>query len=303
MQQTVYLHIYFDDFNKLKKKTIHTKLACVYLAIANLPYTQQSKRDQILLSLVCKRNDLKGSRNKLEIFFEPLISAIQEINADPIILDNNYSVKIKLCSSINDNLAANELTDVSMCFRWDACRYCMIKLDQIADFNRNEKEAEARILSENHIYKEIQFEGILYSPDLFHDLNEGCIEFVINALLIQMQRQERVNLLLNAKALKIHFKGSIVSGIVDGKISGTGMEKYDFFVLFSIFYCQQRNTNLYKLFLLLRKIVNFALSPFLEKDDLLTFELDCKKFNLEFSKIFRTDKNKKPSRFIEKFKI
>lgn len=48
----------------------------------------------------------------------------------------------------------------------------------------------------------------------------------------------------------------------------------------------KRESNIWKLHILLRKIINFVLSPEVVKDDLTEFESDCRLFNHQFSRLF-----------------
>lgn len=65
----LYLQVYFDDVTKSRAETHkNTKLSVVYLTLSNLPYSKQSKRDQILLSLICRRKDLIDRDGLIEFF-------------------------------------------------------------------------------------------------------------------------------------------------------------------------------------------------------------------------------------------
>lgn len=155
----IYLQVYFDDLTKARSGTQkHTKLSIVYLTISNLPYSRQSKRDQIMLSLICKRKDLID-RDGLKEFFKPLTDSINEIKDNPIRLDNGYIVHMVINSVVADNPASNELNGICMSFRWNACRSCEVYLDQIRPNNLTNMRSNARETSEEQIFKDTEFEG------------------------------------------------------------------------------------------------------------------------------------------------
>lgn len=151
----IYLQVYFDDLTKARVGTQkQTKLSVVYLTISNLPYSKQSKRYQIMLSLICKRKDLRD-RNGLIEFFQPLVSSINEINSNPIRLSNSFNVSVVVSSVVADNPASNELNGICMSFRWNACRNCEIFLDEIRSANIEHFRAEARSQNDEHIFKDV----------------------------------------------------------------------------------------------------------------------------------------------------
>lgn len=87
--------------------------------------------------------------------------------------------------------------------------------------------------------------------------------------------------------MRSFFSNGLVGGIKEAKVIGTGAQKYDLLMHFSIV-CKtiDRNLEIWKLHLLLKRILNFVLSPEVLKDDLTEFEAECRLFNLQFSRLF-----------------
>lgn len=148
------------------------------MTISNLPYAKQSKREEIFLSTIAKRSDINNPTD-LEKFFKPLVQAINELNSNPIRLTDDCKVNIVVASVCADGPASNEIHGICRSFRWDACKYCKIRLDDIRNMNLTGKQAEQRVISTNHLLKECCHVGMLFAPDVFHDLMEGKNNFSI----------------------------------------------------------------------------------------------------------------------------
>ena len=102
-----------------------------------------------------------------------MIDFINQIIASPIELSNGCKVKIVVASCVCDNPASIELHGICRSFLWNACKYCQIYLDEIVDFNRQRLDAEERVMNSDRIFNQVAYRGILFAPDVFHDLNEG----------------------------------------------------------------------------------------------------------------------------------
>ena len=289
----MYLQVYFDDFDTSKHGgSKHTKLSTVYLTFSNLPYAKQSKRDEILLSLLCKRSDIKNRQN-LEQFFEPLANSINSINDDPIKLTDGYKVKVCVCCVVADNPASNELHKICRSFRWNACKFCEIYLDQIREYNANRMDAEERPMNPEHIFRDVWYIGRLFAPDIFHDLNEGVVPVLTNAILKKITRENRATIEHDCKTkFKKYLANGLVSGIVNAQVGGSGAQKMDFFMILPFVNNYfSKSSSLWKLYLLLRRIICVCFSTQMMQIDLDQFEIECRKFNNIFFKMFETNNN------------
>lgn len=162
-------------------------------------------------------------------------------------------------------------------------------LDDIRKNNLDNFKANERPINPSHLFKDISYEGNLFAPDVFHDLNQGVISIIVNALLKKCSKQQRIQIENICKEnFKSYFKNGLVSGIEKACISGTGIQKYDFFIIFSII-CNyiSKTSNLWKLYLQLRFIINTCLSDYIMRIDLDEFEYECNKFTRWFSQLFK----------------
>lgn len=263
-----------------------------------MPYSKQCKRDQILLSLISKRSDIKDPSN-FKQFFEVLINSLNQINSDPINLSNGWIVKVNLQAVVADNLASNELQSICRCFRWDACKYCLIYQDDIRNdfiqrYNNlesddleaeNERLADLiRDLTEDQIFSRVDFSGPLYAPDVFHDINEGIVPLIINWLLRKASPSARK---LIQQRCRRETPEAAVYNIEKFNIKGTGVQKLLFFYYFPIFFNSiSKTSNEWKLYLALRVIINFSLSPSLYEQDIDLFNRKCIEFCYYFTFFF-----------------
>lgn len=78
------IDLYGDEFDTKTGQSSGdlTKMTAIYLSFANIPYKDQCKRSDILLStLISKRNLIQVTIFNL---FQPLIRALRDLNKDPI---------------------------------------------------------------------------------------------------------------------------------------------------------------------------------------------------------------------------
>ena len=170
---TLQLNISFDDFNPLDSNSPGTsshKQSAVYGSFSNLSYSTQCKREDVFVLMLTKREDL--DKIDLEEFFEPLISEIEEINANPIILKNGLKCKIGFVGICADNLGANELLRITKCFRSRACKYCTISYKELQNPNHFLKSFKKRKHSRS-IFRRLNKKRMHFIADLFHDIHEG----------------------------------------------------------------------------------------------------------------------------------
>lgn len=90
-------------------------------------------------------------------------------------MTHNFYVKVKLAVCVADLSASHHLQNIINTFRWLACQYCSIGTsDKLKEFNSElGKKAPASPLSESHVFADMNLEGRVFAPDIFHILNEG----------------------------------------------------------------------------------------------------------------------------------
>lgn len=104
-----------------------------------------------------------------------------------------------------------------------------------------------------------------------------------------VQYNQRVQMV--RRGLDKVFLNTFYINVSDGhaKLHGTGMQKYEFFVLFALIdYKVTRSSLNYQVYYLLRAIVDFCLSPKIRRDDLAFYECLVKKFLTIFKQAFPT---------------
>lgn len=171
----VFLMVYTDDFDisdSSSSSSTNTKVTACYTAISNLKYEQQSKRDDIFLSIVALRSQFDIM--KKEKYFKPLIDSINDLNSNPIRLSNGLKIKLILNTFIGDNSASNEVMGISRGFGRGtySCKWCVVGYDDLQKkeiryvFNEREEPSD-------NILKECEHTKTIFTPDIFHDINFG----------------------------------------------------------------------------------------------------------------------------------
>ena len=268
------ISIFFDDFNPFDSQSPSgsaQKQSAVYYVINNLPYELQSKRDQIFTMAIAKR--LVVDYITFEQFFDKIISAIEKLNENPIVIDG-LKFKFHVLCVISDNLGANQLLRISTCFRSKCCKYCKVsykKLQKLKNVTKN----WPRRFHFNSVFNRLQRKHLLV-PDLFHDLNEGVILKVLRPILKKysndfgylFQRIEAIN----------WPNGRIKSINKEGNLKGNGCQVFDFFLLLPFICPEMRNSKEYRVYLQLRKLVNFFMARFFVKSDLKRIKREVERF-------------------------
>jgi hypothetical protein len=176
-QIIIELDIYGDEFDtKVGQSSGNlTKLTAIYYTIGNVPYYQQSKRQDILLSTIISKQNMSS----VTIFnlFKPFVHSLNELNHNPIKIDNFYFT-FRIKASIGDNLFSNLAAKVCANFTLDACRDCGISFKDLILFHSDQlslnKLPKARTLNPNHALKDAPYDAPdLYVKDTTHDLDEG----------------------------------------------------------------------------------------------------------------------------------
>ena len=100
---------------------------------------------------------------------------LREISINPITMSNGkgeiFECDVEVCSVTADNLAMNQMMGIPCGFSNSQC--CQFSTIKFGTFNVPIVERDLDQL--NHVFIDIPFIGRLYSPDLFHDINEASL--------------------------------------------------------------------------------------------------------------------------------
>lgn len=229
------IELYCDEFSTSDSASAakrRTKIFVVYFTINNLPYYLQSKRDAIFLCLVTTRHELK--KLTIEKFFKPLIDDIKRLQI-PTDFGLDKDVTAYLSAIIADNLESNELANLTRGFNSDSCKSCKILhkdfqlksyYENAANFTLLDNVLRRDYRNSNHIFKDIMRTENIFTFDAFHDLNEGTIPKLMNALIkIHYKTKENFDS-LNQAIRKTSFYHGKVAKIDKNNptVRGTGMQ-------------------------------------------------------------------------------
>lgn len=286
----LYFDLYYDEVNKSKRTNKNTNISLVYLSVANLNYKFKSKRNSIGLVAAAKRSVVEQITHR--VFFDTIAEEINSLV--PIILTktNNRTGQtadfkfIPIFFSVKaDNKGAHEMIiDIPQSFSsGQACRRCYINYSNLA-VNKN---SGTRSLPSNHVFSICDyFTDNLYSFCWFHDICEGVVERLLHCLLKSEPASylELLNEKVQTVCKKIYKRNKLSSFTItkkdqEIKLKGTGVQKLLFFNLYSLVNDKYgRNTNQWKCYFLLRKIINVCSTDEIYREDLPRFKALCSKF-------------------------
>ena len=212
------IEVHGDDIKVAQKSCLsynRHKILCIFFTINNLNYTNRSKRKDIYLTIICRRDfvNLIG----LDEVLAPLIDDINYLNINGIdieLLDEQRSInyKCELTILIADNLMAHEMCGVRLVFNsGHICRFCYATYKEIQENfeinhfikrtkeNFNEDLANLKALQEcsskvknvngvidNHQFSQMYTEFDIFkviTADPMHDIEEGILP-ILNVLIL-----------------------------------------------------------------------------------------------------------------------
>lgn len=292
---TIQLQGFFDDFTNVKRNPKSNKFCVVILGINNLPLKHTAKRSDHFLSLIAKRKCVDAIG--IDAFLKPLLEDIRSLNEQNNVF-GEVLIRVKLTQFAGDNLAIHELMKLTRNFRRDSCRHCLVTYQQLQLLNPDIVITE-RLLNDLHCLHQHFGSSYNYSADIFHDLCHGVILKLMCFILVTFYNGDYSSLLADYKAIPV--KHGRIEGIhkTTGKISGTGTQILEFFLLFSYLDSKVNRYGVHwGLYVLLREIVLFCFHPVVHEVELNQFHQNIVNFQLEFFKhiVFPTknlSKNKK----------
>lgn len=269
----LHLQLFTDDIS-LRDRGSHNEII-VGGSFENLPLQFMSKRNDMFLLLAAKRKDIEQSMHMKQLF-APLLKEIEDLNLKNLeVIDpssqKKYILRVCLVTNIGDNKAMHELLGIppANC----RCRDCLItharlnKVDLpfVTDFEPRQLNPAGHI-----------FDGVLssisnYPRDKFHDIAEGVCHKVLTPVLKSFYFND-TNVLVNKTKLFKHWRNGRIEGISDHKVKGTGMQVLEFFMLFPVLDDRvDRNSDWFRLIILLREIILFISCDVIPRNELNDF--------------------------------
>lgn len=209
---SIQIQIATDDFeicNPLGSKATLHKVCAFYFTINNIPQKYRSKTQNIYPVLLCNSDDLKTPFTDINDVLRPISRDLMLLEKEGIPIDSNASLRGTLVNLSFDNLGGNTCLSMVEGFRSLAplCRVCecprseFTKLsveDETKIRNRTKYEENLQAIDKSDSVDLMETRGIKrycvlndlkyfhtfenFSVDIMHDLNEGCIPFLLKKL-------------------------------------------------------------------------------------------------------------------------
>ncbi|XP_047139727.1 uncharacterized protein LOC105845782 isoform X2 [Hydra vulgaris] len=314
----------FEVCNPIGSHRSTHKLCAFYFFIGNLEYKYHSQLKYIHLCLLIKEKYIKQSNTYAELL-KPLISDLNELCLNGIALTiDGESLQLygALATISADNLSAHALAGFRCAFNsGHICRYCMLRyedkeklLQETVLALRTETLHKYHLQGINagisgRVYGVVKRCPLLdlsyfkltesFPPDLMHDLHEGIIPLILKLLIINLHCDgivtvsqlnyeiENFEFLKNDKKNKpIVIPLTVPSGT--GNIVGSASEKFSLFY-FLTFLIGDRvpiNNKHWKLYLLLRDIVDYLMCYKISRTVLSYLQLLVESFVQTFVELY-----------------
>lgn len=256
------VEFYVDDFNNTQKP--RNQIIGAYFGINNLPYWMQSQRRELFVSGFGKRCDFKTIGIKK--FFDPIRAEMESLRKDylkdddgNIIRLNGKPIYVTMLCVIADNKGANEVMGITSSFYNSACcRYCTSHWRDI-QLNPTLRGPARREDGNCLLYGVIQG-TIPFTPDIFHDLNEGVTKKMLESYLTKFYTAADLKILTD-RITSLNMRQGRINELkrVDSPpkvaIYGTGMQIWELFLAFDFFDRKvPRNSLHWEVYTLLRRI-------------------------------------------------
>ena len=263
------LEYYFDDFNPLDSQSaassVH-KLSAMFITINNVDYKYQCLVDDIFLSQLGHREvfDKLIKDKKKGAFFGEFISDFAGINNDPIVLKTKFGefkFTVRLENIIGDNLALNELKNITKSFLSNSCKWCFLHYREL---QQNLPEVfPPRSDHDRHVFMECMRPGQdsnhLFCVDPFHDICHGIVIYFLKYFIRKYYKSDFQKYFQSVQENfylehgKLHFTKNI--------FRGSGSQYYEFFINFSLYDSRvDRNSDDFKFYTILRNVMAFVYS-------------------------------------------
>lgn len=195
--------------NPLQSKANVHKTVAVYLQIRNMPDRYSSRLSNIYLVALCNENDVKRLSNDYILIH--ILDELKILETEGINIGENIILRGVLINCVFDNLGANQFYGFTESFAHDFfCRICKCtkiesetmtqedkrkirqKADYLAEIEKIQNVEEDIQPTKYSGYKrycmlnDLQYFHMLenYTIDIMHDINEGCIPFLLKDIFI-----------------------------------------------------------------------------------------------------------------------
>lgn len=210
--KSIQIQIGTDDFevcNELGSKSTLHKICAFYFTIRNVPLKYRSKLNNIFILLLCNSDDLKTQYTDMNDVLRPIVRELQFLEDKGIQINPDVRLRGTLTNMSHDNLGGNtclglvegfrtlsSCCKICECDRAETKRLCIEDESQIRDKVKYQRQLENISVSEKIDYLKTQgvkrycvLNDLKYyntwensSVDIMHDLNEGCIPFLLKNL-------------------------------------------------------------------------------------------------------------------------
>lgn len=197
-----------DDFeicNPLGSKSKLHKITAFYFTIRNVPQKYRSKLNNIYLLLLCNSDDLKTKYTDVNDVLRPIVREVKYLEETGIRVGETDLLGT-LSNLSYDNLGANFTLCLNECFSASPpfCRMCVCTRDEAQRLcvetpskirNREMYQHQLEIIAASEKVNLTETQGVKrycvlndlkhfnifenFSVDIMHDLNEGCIPFLL----------------------------------------------------------------------------------------------------------------------------
>ena len=324
-KNAIRLHLYVDEFevcNPIGSHRSTHKLCAFYYFLGNVEEQYHSQLKHIHLCLLVKEKYIKKSRTFKQVL-QPLIAELEVLYNEGILVNiegNLIRLYGALATVSADNLSAHAVAGLRRVFNSGRiCRQCMILHTEI---EKELKESLTLIRTEEmHFYhikavsskngvsaatygveKRCPFLNLPYfkvtesfPPDVMHDVLEGVIPVTLKLVILVLKRIVTIAQ-INTEIETFSFGRNDIKNkpvllpvsLGSANISGSASEKLCLFRLlpFLIGYRVPQNDPHWLLYLMLREIVDFLMSPSVSKTVLPYLQLLIEQFLKTFVSLF-----------------
>ena len=325
-QNALRLHMYIDEFevcNPIGSHRLNHKLCAFYFFVGNLEEQYHSQLKFIHLCLLVKEKTVQKLKYNYEQILKPLIADLNVLRNEGILvnLDDGRIVRLfgALATVSSDNLSAHALAGFKRVFNSGRmCRFCMAHYDEREEFQSNSQirwrteqmhidhvqavlhhDIDPSVYGVEHrcALADLPYFSVTSSfpPDIMHDILEGVIPVTLKHVINSFGRALPVAD-INAEIGSFCFGKNDLKNkpvllplsLASVNIVGSASEKLSLFRMLPFFvgYRVAVANPHWLLYLQLRDIVDYILSPSFPLDKLSYLQVLIEEFLGTFINLF-----------------